>query len=114
SRAIASHCCTFGRTRGGACWPDWRLAAVGGRIIMVDERQGSDARPYLNTRQAAHRLCMSARKLEAMRSAGEGPRFRRHGRLVFYHIDDLEIWSRGTTSGLASASPRNKNSEDSV
>jgi hypothetical protein len=56
-------------------------------------------RPYLNTRQAAHRLCISARKLEAMRSAGNGPRFRRHGRLVFYHVDDLETWSLSTSSG---------------
>lgn len=77
---------------------------------MTNERKSSDARPYLNTRQAAYRLCMSARKLEAMRSAGEGPRFRRHGRLIFYHIDDLEAWSRDTASGLS----RNNNSEDSV
>jgi len=56
-------------------------------------------RPYLNTRQAAHLLGMSARKLEAMRAQGEGPRFRRHGRLVFYHVDDLETWSRGTGGG---------------
>jgi hypothetical protein len=54
-------------------------------------------RPYLNTRQAAHRLGISARKLESMRKSGTGPRFRRHGRLVFYHVDDLEIWSRSTT-----------------
>ena len=55
------------------------------------------ARPYLNTRQASHRLALSVRKLEQMRSDGSGPRFRRHGRLIFYHIDDLEIWSRSTT-----------------
>lgn len=53
-------------------------------------------RPYLNTRQSAHFLCLSVRNLEKMRSVGNGPRFRRHGRLVFYHIDDLEAWSRAT------------------
>jgi hypothetical protein len=57
------------------------------------------SRPYLNTRQAAHHLCMSVRKLEALRGQGKGPRFRRHGRLVFYHIDDLEAWSRTTGGG---------------
>ena len=54
-------------------------------------------RPYLNTRQSAHFLSISVRKLEQMRSAGTGPRFRRHGRLVYYHVDDLESWSRSTT-----------------
>ena len=68
---------------------------------MSDRRNciEGEGRPYLNTRQAAHRLCISVRKLEAMRSAREGPRFRRHGRLVFYHVDDLEAWSRTTGSG---------------
>lgn len=56
------------------------------------------ARPYLNTRQSAHFLGLSVRTLEQMRSAGTGPRFRRHGRLVFYHVDDLERWSRATTA----------------
>lgn len=58
----------------------------------------SPGRPYLNTRQSAHFLSLSVRKLEKMRSAGIGPRFRRHGRLVFYHIEDLEAWSRATTA----------------
>lgn len=53
-------------------------------------------RPYLNTPQAAHHLGMSPRKLEKMRGNGTGPRFRRHGRLVFYHIDDLAAWSLST------------------
>jgi hypothetical protein len=56
-------------------------------------------RPYLNTRQASHFLGLSARHLERMRGRGEGPRFRRHGRLVFYHVDDLEAWSRSTADG---------------
>lgn len=55
-------------------------------------------RPYLNTRQSAHFLSISVRKLEQMRSEGTGPRFRRHGRLIFYHVDDLESWSRATTA----------------
>jgi hypothetical protein len=64
-----------------------------------DRRPVAAERLYLNTRQAAHRLCLSVRKLEAMRRAGKGPRFRRHGRLVFYHVDDLEAWSLATAEG---------------
>ncbi len=50
--------------------------------------------PFLSTEQAAFYLGLSARKLQAMRGAGKGPRFRRHSRYVRYHIDDLEAWSR--------------------
>lgn len=63
-------------------------------------RTGSapSGRPYLNTRQSAHFLCLSVRKLERMRADGTGPRFRRHGRLVFYHVEDLECWSVASTA----------------
>lgn len=54
--------------------------------------------PFLNTEQAAFYLGLSARKLQAMRSNGEGPRYRRHSRYVRYHIDDVERWSRGVGS----------------
>lgn len=60
--------------------------------------------PFLSTEQAAFYLGLSARKLQAMRAAGTGPRFRRHSRYVRYHIDDLDIWSRdgaGSRSGGA-------------
>jgi hypothetical protein len=51
--------------------------------------------PFLSTEQAGFYLGLSPRKLQAMRSAGDGPRFRRHGRFVRYHIDDLDDWSKG-------------------
>jgi hypothetical protein len=51
--------------------------------------------PFLSTEQAAFYLGLSARKLQAMRAAATGPRFRRHSRYVRYHIDDLDIWSKG-------------------
>lgn len=53
-------------------------------------RKGS---PFLNTAQAAHYLCISIRTLEDLRRKGKGPPSRRHGRLVRYHIADLEAWS---------------------
>lgn len=53
--------------------------------------------PFLNTRQAAYYLRISARHLERLRKGEGGPYFRRHGRFVFYHIDDLDAWSRASS-----------------
>lgn len=55
-------------------------------------RQGS---PFLNTAQAAFYIGLSRRTLEKMRLTGDGPRFRKHGRYVRYHINDLDAWSEG-------------------
>ena len=56
----------------------------------ANARKGS---PFLNTAQAAHYVGLSHRTLEKMRIAGGGPKFRKHGRYVRYHIDDLDHWS---------------------
>ncbi|HYJ51579.1 MAG TPA: helix-turn-helix domain-containing protein [Allosphingosinicella sp.] len=55
--------------------------------------------PFLSSEQAAFYLGLSARKLQAMRGSGTGPRFRRHSRYVRYHIDDLDNWSKGVSGG---------------
>jgi excisionase family DNA binding protein len=52
--------------------------------------------PFLSTEQAAFYLGVSKRTLQEHRTAGTGPRFRRHCRHVRYHIDDLDAWSQGT------------------
>lgn len=57
-------------------------------------RKGS---PFLNTAQAAFYVGLSQRTLEKMRVVGGGPSYRKHGRYVRYHIDDLESWSRART-----------------
>jgi excisionase family DNA binding protein len=49
--------------------------------------------PFLTTDQAAHYVGLSRKALERMRRDGRGPRFRKHGRYVRYHIDDLDVWS---------------------
>lgn len=54
-------------------------------------RKGS---PFLNAAQAALYVGLSHRTLEKMRTQGHGPRFRKHGRYVRYHIDDLDAWSQ--------------------
>src|SRR3546814_5274426 len=77
-----------------------------GRVVMDDEiiraanaKKGS---PFLDTAQAAHYVGLSRRTLEKMRVAGGGPRFRKHGRYVRYHIDDLDDRSEEHTSELQS------------
>jgi excisionase family DNA binding protein len=55
-------------------------------------RKGS---PFLATKEAANYLRLSTRTLEKMRMKDRGPRFRKHGRYVRYHIDDIEKWSKG-------------------
>jgi predicted DNA-binding transcriptional regulator AlpA len=60
---------------------------------MHDKRTAARERPYVTTKQASHYLGVSARLIEDMRRKGTGPRFRRHGRIVVYHIDDLDAWS---------------------
>ncbi|TIV75258.1 MAG: helix-turn-helix domain-containing protein [Mesorhizobium sp.] len=51
--------------------------------------------PFLNTAQAAFYIGLSQRTLEKMRLKGHGPKFRKHGRFVRYHIDELNEWSKG-------------------
>ncbi len=59
-------------------------------LRAANAKKGS---PFLNTGQAAHYVGLSRRTLEKMRTTGGGPRFRKHGRYVRYHIDDLDKWS---------------------
>jgi len=56
----------------------------------ADAKKGS---PFLTTEQAARYVGLSRRALEKMRRQGRGPRFRKHGRYVRYHIADLDDWS---------------------
>jgi hypothetical protein len=64
---------------------------------MSDENARADnakkRSPFLNTAQAAFYIGLSKRTLEKMRVIGGGPIYRKHGRYVRYHIDDLNAWS---------------------
>jgi excisionase family DNA binding protein len=51
------------------------------------------ASPFLTTTQAADFIGLSDRTLERMRTEGQGPDYRKHGRYVRYHINDLKAWS---------------------
>jgi excisionase family DNA binding protein len=55
--------------------------------------------PYFDTDEAALYLRIERRTLENLRWRGEGPRYRKHGGRVRYHVADLDSWSesRGRT-----------------
>ncbi len=57
-----------------------------------DETQ-SNAKPFLTTKKAARFLVLKTNTLEKMRVYGGGPIYRKHGRYVRYHINDLNAWS---------------------
>ncbi len=56
----------------------------------------ADVLPFMNTHGAAAYLCIGWRKLRKLRVSGEGPRYRKHGRLIVYCVEDLDAWSRAT------------------
>lgn len=62
--------------------------------IIVRAANAKKGSPFLNTAQAAFYIGLSQRTLEKMRCRGAGPFYRRHGRYVRYHIDDLDAWSQ--------------------
>ena len=68
---------------------------------MMEPKPGAPgvrpANPFLTTLQASEWVKLSFRTLEKMRQKGGGPPFRRHGRYVRYHIDDLEAWSKANS-----------------
>ena len=59
-------------------------------LHAADAKKGS---PFLTTEQAAQYLGLSRQALEKMRRQGRGPRYRKHGRYVRYHVADLNAWS---------------------
>lgn len=50
--------------------------------------------PFLSTKEAAFYLGLRPHTLVKMRMRQVGPKCRRHGRYVFYHIDELDGWSQ--------------------
>ncbi|WP_425409318.1 helix-turn-helix transcriptional regulator [Hyphococcus sp.] len=54
--------------------------------------------PFLITSEAAAYLKLKKRTLDNMRWRGDGPKFRKHGGRVCYHIDDLRDWSRSSNA----------------
>jgi len=60
---------------------------------MGDEEKKMIDPPFLNTVEAASWLRLTKNTLEKMRVQGRGPVYRKHGRYVRYHIEDLVDFS---------------------
>jgi hypothetical protein len=54
------------------------------------------ATPFLSVEEAAAYLRLKKRTLDNMRWMGTGPKFRKHGGRIFYHLDDLREWSENS------------------
>lgn len=57
--------------------------------------------PFLEPDEAAEYLRLNKNTLRNKRCLGDGPPYRKHGRRVVYHIDDLEKWSAQTKRTIA-------------
>lgn len=49
--------------------------------------------PFRSVVEAAAFLRLTRAALDRYRWSGGGPKYRKHGGRVFYHIDDLHAWS---------------------
>jgi hypothetical protein len=56
---------------------------------MTDETQT----PFLSVGEAATYLRLKKRTLDNMRWMGTGPKFRKHGGRIYYHLEELKEWS---------------------
>ncbi len=52
-----------------------------------------DENPFRSVVEAAAYLRLTRAALDRYRWSGGGPKYRKHGGRVFYHIDDLNAWS---------------------
>jgi len=64
--------------------------------MMPDDPKTVPHKPFLTTREAAAWLGLTKNTLEKMRVHGGGPVYRKHGRYVRYHLDDLIAWSEAS------------------
>ncbi len=75
--------------------------------VELRRKEPKDDRSHIKSGRGPQRLAvpfhaggcilsgLSFPTLEKMRLTGNGPRFRKHGRYVRYHIADLDAWSEG-------------------
>ncbi|MBR1243507.1 helix-turn-helix domain-containing protein [Bradyrhizobium sp. AUGA SZCCT0274] len=61
---------------------------------MTENQAKEPEPPFLNTAEAAAWLRLTTNTLEKMRVQGRGPLYRKHGRYVRYHIEDLVDYSQ--------------------
>jgi excisionase family DNA binding protein len=64
--------------------------------MMAENEAKEPEKPFLNTKEAAAWLRLTKNTLEKMRVQGTGPAYRKHGRYVRYHIEDLVDYSNAS------------------
>ncbi|MBA4760889.1 helix-turn-helix domain-containing protein [Sphingomonas sp.] len=65
----------------------------------VRAQKARETCPFLTTKQTAFHLGLAPSTLKGMRAEGRGPVCRLHGRAWYYHIDDIEAWSKARRKG---------------
>lgn len=60
---------------------------------IINQPLQVNANQLLTASEAAHYLRIAKGTLANYRCLGGGPRFRKHGHLVVYHIQELHDWS---------------------
>ncbi|MBL4802210.1 MAG: helix-turn-helix domain-containing protein [Emcibacter sp.] len=63
---------------------------------MTDTIVSREHTDFLTQTEAGKYLRLSPRTLQNMRVTGDGPVYRKHGRLVFYRLEDLKAWSEAS------------------
>jgi len=69
---------------------DTSCTAMTMQEIVMNEQSNN---PFLTVTEAAAYLRLKKRTLDNMRWMGTGPRFRKHGGRIYYHLDELKEWS---------------------
>jgi excisionase family DNA binding protein len=64
--------------------------------MTAEDKKSVLQKPFLTTREAAAWLGLTPNTLEKWRVQGGGPLYRKHGRYVRYHLDDLVAWSEAS------------------
>jgi excisionase family DNA binding protein len=67
--------------------------ASGERTMTGEDKKTAPDKPLLTTKEAAAWLGLNPNTLEKWRVHGGGPIYRKHGRYVRYHLEDLIAWS---------------------
>jgi hypothetical protein len=72
---------------------------------MAQGESNDPEKPFLNTLEAAAWLRLTKNTLEKMRVQGNGPAYRKHGRYVRYHMEDLVEYSQASKRRSTSDAP---------
>jgi excisionase family DNA binding protein len=62
-------------------------------VKTADDKKTAPDKPFLTTKEAAAWLGLNPNTLEKWRVHGGGPVYRKHGRYVRYHLEELIAWS---------------------